>query len=62
MSASAEKLQTARANFQTHQSLASAAMFFSILRECEEDGAIGDDEWLDGCADIETFLWRVSAA
>jgi hypothetical protein len=33
------------------------ADFFSKLRECEEEGEIDDDTFLNGLADVEHYLW-----
>jgi hypothetical protein len=53
----AEAVTAAKAAFDASPSLATAAMYFSKAREAEECGVIGDDEWLNACADIEAFLW-----
>lgn len=36
---------------------ATAADFLSKLRECEEQGLIGDDEFHNGLQMVEHFLW-----
>lgn len=51
----------ARNTFSANPTLATAAMYFSKAREAEENGELGDDEWLNACADIESFLWSASA-
>jgi hypothetical protein len=60
MAATAEKLKTARDSCTQALTMGSVALYFSILRECEECDAITDDEWLDGLAEIEGFLWKLA--
>lgn len=60
MSVDRGKLYQAMSTFTAHPTASSAAMFFSVLREAEQDGLATDDEWLNGCAEIEAYLWKAS--
>lgn len=60
MAVTREKLAASRAAFETSPQPATAALYFSHLREAEECGNIDDDEWLNGLADLEAYLWRAA--
>lgn len=52
------RVEDARRAFATSPQPATAALFLSVLREAEEIGAIDDDEFHNGLADIEAYLWQ----
>lgn len=58
MAVTHEKLASAKIAFQTTPQPATAAMFISVLREAEEIGLIGDDDFHDGLGLIEAYLWK----
>lgn len=58
MSVKCEKLVTARDAFTVNENQDTAAMFLSVLRECEEVGFIDDDEFHNGLALVEAYLWK----
>lgn len=58
MSITLPKLQTAQDAFVANPNQDTAAMFLSMLREAEENGEIGDDEFHNGLADVEAYLWK----
>ena len=60
MAVTKEQVDVARAAFMTSPQPATAAMFFSKLREAEENGSLEPDEWLNGLADLEAYLWRAA--
>lgn len=53
-----DKLDQARGAFEVNPNQDTAVMFLSVLREAEERGAISDDVFHDGLADIEAYLWQ----
>jgi len=53
-----DKLNAARETFERNSEPQAAALFMSLLREAEEKGAIDDDEFLNGLAAIEAYLWK----
>ena len=57
MSVDLEQVVLARVAFVDAPSNNTAAYFFSKLREAEEEGTIGDDEFHNGLAEIECYLW-----
>lgn len=58
MAVTHEKLAVAKIAFETAPQPATAAQFLSVLREAEEIGLIGDDDFHNGLADIEAYLWK----
>jgi len=58
MSVDRAKLQTAQNAFAVNQNQDTAAMLLSMLREAEENGEIGDDEFHNGLALVEAYLWQ----
>lgn len=58
MAVTAEDVKVAESEFLARPTQNTAAMFLSKLREAEEHDAIGDDEFLDGLASIEAYLWK----
>lgn len=55
---SVEKLTTAQDAFAANENQDTAAMFLSVLREAEEEGRISDDEFHNGLALVEAYLWK----
>ncbi len=58
MAVDSVKFRAARVAFFAAKTPRNAADYFSKAREAEENGAISDDDWLNACADIESFLWE----
>lgn len=58
MSISREKLAEARADFVAEPSNNTCVLFLSKLREAEEEGNIDDDEFHNGLAEVEAYLWK----
>lgn len=52
------KVAEAKNNFEQHPNNQSAALYLSLLSEAEEIGAIDDDEFHNGLADVEAYLWK----
>lgn len=52
-----EKVAIAQTLFEREQTSKNAADFLSKLREAEEIGLIDDDEFHNGLALVETYLW-----
>lgn len=51
-----DDLERAREAFEGMPTTVTAGIFMAALMEAEAEGAISDDEWLDGLASIRDFL------
>lgn len=58
MAVTASKVQLAQENFAKHPNNNSVALFFSLLREAEQEGSIDDDVFHNGLAAVEEYLWK----
>lgn len=58
MAVTKSKLKDAHVAFRASPQPATAALYLSVLREAEEIGLIGDDEFHNGLSDIESYLWK----
>lgn len=58
MAVTKEDVDTANEAFTNNPTQETAAMFLSKLREAEENGELTDDEFMNGLADIEAYLWK----
>lgn len=58
MAVTKSKLKDAHVAFRAAPSPQTAAMYLSVLREAEEIGLVGDDEFHNGLGDIESYLWK----
>lgn len=62
MAVTASDVKVAECEFIKNPSAVNVARYFSKAREAEENGELDDDEWLNVCSVIETWLWGQTSA